>query len=45
MLNGPGRTVFLIVNTMIGAGILNMAQVFSKTGMALGPALFVLTTR
>jgi hypothetical protein len=42
-LNGAGNTVFLMVNTMIGAGILNMPQVFSEAGLGLGLAMFTVT--
>jgi sodium-coupled neutral amino acid transporter 11 len=35
-----GKTVFLLVNTMIGAGILNMPQVFAKAGLGLGFGMF-----
>ena len=41
--NGFGKTVFLIVNTMIGAGILNMPQVFAKSGLLLGLGMFAVT--
>jgi hypothetical protein len=42
-LNGAGNTIFLMVNTMIGAGILNMPEVFAHAGIGLGLAMFALT--
>ena len=41
--NSPALTIFLLVNTMIGAGILNMPQVFRKAGIFMGLCGFVAT--
>ena len=41
--NSPTLTIFLLVNTMIGAGILNMPQVFKEAGIFMGLCGFVVT--
>ena len=42
-LNTPGKTMFLLINTMIGAGVLNVPETFAQTGIALGLVLFCVT--
>ena len=42
-MNTPAKTVFLLINTMIGAGVLNVPHVFAETGIALGLLLFAAT--
>lgn len=41
-VNSKHRTVFLMLNTMIGSGILNQPQVFSKSGIFGAIALFAI---
>mmetsp|Transcript_38002 Transcript_38002/g.48448 ORF Transcript_38002/g.48448 Transcript_38002/m.48448 type:complete len:487 (+) Transcript_38002:206-1666(+) len=40
--NGICGTVFLLLNTMIGSGILNQPQVFSESGLVGGATLYLI---
>eukprot|EP00638_Chattonella_subsalsa_P004970 CAMPEP_0117756670 /NCGR_PEP_ID=MMETSP0947-20121206/14229_1 /TAXON_ID=44440 /ORGANISM="Chattonella subsalsa, Strain CCMP2191" /LENGTH=427 /DNA_ID=CAMNT_0005576327 /DNA_START=79 /DNA_END=1359 /DNA_ORIENTATION=- len=42
--NGRGSTIFLILNTMIGSGILNQAQVFKEAGIISTLIMYAVAT-
>ena len=42
-LNSRTRTVFLMLNTMIGSGVLNQPQVFAKSGIVGALLLFTIS--